>query len=206
MDTSHEILYNMSDKNSKQVASKEIPEDIRKLVYEHSIEIQQLKERQDHLGQLHEIINDMKSGMAIIKSGTNADLMVMKSYFTTKIESLSDSLNIQIKALNDTFDLKLIELKNTITENNSRLKWVRNILFSIVIVIPSTLLIGVKLTNSTNESYQQQMSEKIDIYQDHISSKLEIFIQTVNLKDSMYEQSISEIKQNMKEISQSIKK
>jgi hypothetical protein len=155
MDTSHENLYDMTEENAKPEA---ITEELKRQIYENTANIKHLQTDVGNIGELRGVINDVKSDMALLNKGVHADMASLKSSFTSKLSE---------------FTLQIEGLKKDILENNSRLKWVRNLLFSVLVSIPATLLIGLNIQGKTADGHQKNMEKSIEIFETNLKDMKE---------------------------------
>jgi len=135
MDTTLEIPYNMKEKKKPEEIPPLSHDDIRQ-IYTNTADIAHIKEQMGDLSEFRTSVNEVKNDMKMMNSGVNASITSMKSSFTNKLEHTQEQTKIHLQSLEE-----------KIIQNNSHFKWVRNLLISCLIVMPSTAGFGIFINN-----------------------------------------------------------
>lgn len=135
MDTVIEAPYNMKEKNIPKSLPVLSHDDIRQ-IYTNTADIAHIKEQMGDLSEFRTSVNEVKTDMRLMNSGVNASIASLNSAFTNKLEHSEKQTKLHLKSLEGKID-----------ENNNHFKWVRNLLISCLIVMPSTAGFGIFINN-----------------------------------------------------------
>jgi len=170
MDTSHDNVYDMNGENNNPGGLNE--ERIR-LIYQTVSDVKHLQNDVDNLKGVENSMVGVKNDMVIMNKGVHADMASLKSSFTAKLDATTANIDLQMTGLK----ASIKQTQKSIDESNSRQKWVRNLLFTILLAIPGTLLIGMTITNRTQntriQSYQKNQDKKMELFIKEIKASIE---------------------------------
>ena len=156
MDPTHETAYDMNEKDGKVIT---ISEDLKRQIYENSNNIKHLQHQVSNFEEFRSSINSLKTDMQIIVKGNHSDLASMKSYF-----------NLKLNEVTTTVDLKIDQLKKNISKNNKLVIWVIVLCVSLVLGIPTTLLVGLNIDDSRRTGYEKNADARYQLLAEQIKA------------------------------------